>query len=102
MCGQYPITAAVGRVSIVMTNPTTVFTMSPEDSKDYSSTSKMPPDYTGFISGVKEDEPLIGGYSVYQVPADDEERRGTTVVPTALQTAHLLNSSFTCILLFFK
>ena len=61
VCGQYPITAAVGRVSIVMTNPTTVFITSPEDSKDYSSTSKTPPDYTGFISGVKEDEPLIGG-----------------------------------------
>ena len=40
--------------------------------------------------------------SVYQVPADDEKRRGTAVVPTALQTAHLLNGSFTCIYFYFS
>ena len=65
----------------LMANTTIIIAMSPEDSTDSSSTSKTLPDYTGFVPGVKQDEPLIGGYIVYQVPADDEERRG---IPTAL------------------
>ena len=65
----------------LMANTTIIIAMSPEDSTDSSSTSKTLPNYTGFVPGVKQDEPLIGGYIVYQVPADDEERRG---IPTAL------------------
>ena len=46
----------------LMANTTIIIAMSPEDSTDSSSTSKTLPDYTGFGPGVKQDEPLIGGY----------------------------------------